>query len=83
MNARLKGPVEKASPVPQRGLLRGRNFIDNITLLDTKARAVGFHPSERPLMALFDFGDAFPSRRVEWAVAMLVFSGFEGGLLYT
>eukprot|EP00959_Pyramimonas_sp_CCMP1952_P014142 299345-Pyramimonas_sp.AAC.1 len=73
-NARLKGPVEKASPAPQRGFLRGRNFIDAITLLDTKARAAGIHPNEKPSMALFGFGDAFPSLRVERAAAVLISS---------
>eukprot|EP00959_Pyramimonas_sp_CCMP1952_P282953 5914604-Pyramimonas_sp.AAC.1 len=33
-------------------------------------------------MALFDFGDAFPSLMTEWMLLMLIHSGFVGGVRY-
>ncbi|CAK0842798.1 unnamed protein product [Prorocentrum cordatum] len=61
---------------------QGRNFLDNICLLDATARAAGLQESGKPIMALFDFGDAFPSLRTEWMLLMLIRSGFVGGVRY-
>ena len=83
-NAKIAQAVEAASPAPQKAFLRGRSFLDHVLAMDVKARACGFQDDKdllAPVMALFDFGDAFPSLMVDWLVAMLVFSGFEGGFL--
>eukprot|EP00959_Pyramimonas_sp_CCMP1952_P209916 4392197-Pyramimonas_sp.AAC.1 len=38
VNYLIKFDIERHSPSSQRGFLPGRNFLDNITVLDTAAR---------------------------------------------
>ncbi|CAK0886583.1 unnamed protein product, partial [Prorocentrum cordatum] len=57
-DASIEAAVESASPAPQRGILSGRNFLDNMALLDAMARPAGTQGSAlaKPLLALFDSG---------------------------
>ena len=69
VNQSIKRELAIKSPGAQRGFLMGRNFLNNITLLDTFGRAAGSQDRRevrQPYLALFDFGDAFPSLAHGW-----------------
>eukprot|EP00959_Pyramimonas_sp_CCMP1952_P466012 9489272-Pyramimonas_sp.AAC.1 len=63
-NQCLKPTLSEGLQRDQRGFVAGRNFLDNITLLESSARIASMLPSAAtnlPLLLLLDFGNAFPS----------------------
>ena len=69
-----------ASPL-QRRFVSGRNFINNIVDLDSKARLFSMKPdSFMPVLLFTDFGAAFPSIIHEWLMIIMEQPGFPAGL---
>jgi hypothetical protein len=68
-NRPLKVPIRDGANKLQNGFIAGRNFLDNIVKLDAAARVYSMNPdSLLPVLALFDFGAAFPSVVHQWLV---------------
>eukprot|EP00973_Karenia_brevis_P011142 1507863-Karenia_brevis.AAC.1 len=67
--ARSIAPVVQAAAVPQqRGFIVGRQFTDNILLIDTISRIYSnsFRQYGNAILAFFDFANAFPSVCLKW-----------------
>jgi len=82
LNRKIRHPIRTAACKIQRGFIVGRNFVDNIVDLDTVARIYGMNPlSLLPLLALYDFGAAFPSVIHQWLFLCLQFAGIPEGMM--
>ena len=61
----------------------GRNFLNNVTLLDTTARGYSVTgPELRPIIALFDFIAAFPSVLHQWLFLVLTVCDLPTGMIH-
>eukprot|EP00959_Pyramimonas_sp_CCMP1952_P327485 6855644-Pyramimonas_sp.AAC.1 len=74
INEQMKTSVEQRAHTIQQGFIRGRNFCNNIMIMDTLGRIAGWRPdagSEYPVQILFDIAAAFPSLGRQWLFAAL------------
>ena len=73
--------LKKANQL-QNGFVVGRNFLNNVTLLDTTARGYSMTgPELRPIIALFDFIAAFPSVLRRWLFLVLTVCDLPIGMI--
>eukprot|EP00959_Pyramimonas_sp_CCMP1952_P470694 9497117-Pyramimonas_sp.AAC.1 len=75
-NRYLSVVAERHVPSPQRGFVKGRNFLENVWRLDAQARVATLDPPvalarRRPCLVSFDVAAAFPSLAWDWLFAAL------------
>ena len=80
VNNCLKHGIARDACHLQRGFLPGRHFTDNIVELDAFSRTYAMDSSlTYPVLALFDFGSAFPSLIHAWMFTVLEAVGLPQG----
>ena len=77
----IRHSIAKFAARQQNGFVHGRNFINNVVDLDTRARCLAMNDLlPMPIMLFTDFGAAFPSVIHEWLFLVLEMEGFPPGL---
>ena len=77
----IKRPLAARAAPQQNGFVFGRNFINNVVDLDTRARCFAMDRSlSLPIMLFTDFGAAFPSVVHQWLFMVLDSPGIPIGL---
>jgi len=81
LNDKLSAPINQGACSLQRGFIKGRNFVNNIIDLDAHARAYATDTEVNfPVMAMYDYGAAFPSLSQDFLFLALDAAGLTPGM---
>ena len=82
-NETLKKPIAKSAPVSQRGFVKGRQGLDNVVDIDTRARILDMQANgdNVPAIMLYDYAAAFPSVSHTFLFLCLTAAGIPEGIV--
>ena len=83
MNEAIKRPIAERASNSQRGFVHGRQGLDNVVDIDTRARILDMQATGEnvPAIMLYDFAAAFPSVSHDFLFMCLIAAGLPDGLI--